>query len=284
MPPRSTPTARQERLGAELRKIRERAGVTARAAATLLGTNPMQQSAYESGRSGISEERIRRLAAYCACDDRAYVDALVRMANERDRGWWEEYRGIVAPSGLDLAEAEHHSEAIQTFQVAHIPGLLQTEDHMRATFRYVTPEALHQDVDAYVAFRMNRQRIIADSLTATPYEAVIHEAALRIRVGGRKANNAQLSRILNLAELAHVTVRILPFDTEDFAGAGHSMLYLYGTTRLLDTVQLDTGHGGEFRTAEPVLRQYRKQYERVVGVALDPATSRDFISRLVKEL
>ena len=95
MPPRSNPTARQERLGAELRKMRERAGFTARDAAAFLASNPMQMSHVESGRSGISEERVRRLADYYRCDDRAYVDALVEMANERGRGWWEEYRGIL---------------------------------------------------------------------------------------------------------------------------------------------------------------------------------------------
>ncbi|HET6633654.1 MAG TPA: transcriptional regulator, partial [Streptomyces sp.] len=35
MPPRSSPTARQVRLGTELRKLRERAGMTGREAAGL---------------------------------------------------------------------------------------------------------------------------------------------------------------------------------------------------------------------------------------------------------
>src|SRR2546422_10485526 len=70
MPPRTNPTARQERLGAELRKMREAAGVTAREAAGLLGSGPTQISHIEAGRFGISEDRIRRLAAHYACNDR----------------------------------------------------------------------------------------------------------------------------------------------------------------------------------------------------------------------
>ena len=54
MPPRSNPTARQERLGAELRKMRERAGMTAREAAKRLGVSPMQMSHMEVGRLGVS--------------------------------------------------------------------------------------------------------------------------------------------------------------------------------------------------------------------------------------
>ncbi|MGW0821559.1 helix-turn-helix domain-containing protein [Streptomyces sp. NPDC002845] len=283
MPLRSNPTYRQERLGAELRKMRERAGITGRAAAALLSSSPMYQSHVENGRSGISEDRIRRLASHCACDDSTYIDGLVAMAAERGKGWWEEYRGVVVPSGLNLAELEHHAMRIQTFQMAHIPGLLQTEDHVRAVFRYGSPELMPQDLEAYVAFRLRRQHIITDS-PETPYEAIIHEAALRILVGGRKAAHAQLQRILELSELDHVTVRVLPFAAEDFAGAGHSMDYLHGLAPQLDTVQTDTGHGSVFYDAEPLLMRYRKRYDRVAGSAFDPAKSRNFIAQTLREL
>ncbi|GGZ91378.1 helix-turn-helix domain-containing protein [Streptomyces bluensis] len=283
MPPRNNPTARQQRLGAELRKMRELAGISARAAAEFLGSSPMHQSHVETGRGGISEDRIRRLAAHCACDDAAYVDALVSMANERGKGWWEEYRGVVAPQGLDIAECEHHATRLRTFQVAHIPGLLQTEDHMRAMFSYMSSDVPKRDLDAFVAFRAQRQQVLAGS-SGTPYEAVIHEAALRIRVGGRGTARAQLKQILERSELANVTVRVLPFDTEDFAGSGYSMLYLHGPVPQLDTVQTDTGHDPEFFDAESRLRQYRKRYERVMMAALPPAESRDLISRIAHEL
>lgn len=283
MPPRSNPTARQERLGAELRKMRERSGVTARSAAALLGSNPMQMSHVESGRSGISEDRIRRLAAHYACDDAAFIDALVVMATQRVKGWWEEYRGTVAPAGLDLAELEHHATCLRTFQVAHIPGLLQTEDHMRAVFRYVSPDWPQADLDAHVAFRARRQQIITQA-AGTPLEAVIHEAALRFRVGGRKTARAQLERVLDLSDLAHVTLRVMPFETDDFAGAGHSMLYIVGPVPKLDTVQLDTAHNSVFLDAEPRLKQYRSRFTRVQETSLSPGASRNFINRILQEL
>ncbi|MBT2488215.1 helix-turn-helix domain-containing protein [Streptomyces sp. ISL-96] len=283
MPPRSNPTARHERLGAELRRMRERAGVTARAAAALLGSNPIQMSHVESGRSGISEDRIRRLAAHCACTNSAYIDALVGMASQRGTGWWEEYRGVVAPPGLDLAELEQHARRIRTVQVVHIPGLFQTEDHMRAAFRYVSPDWPEKDREAHVSFRTRRQEIITGE-PATPVEAVVHEAALRIKVGGRKTARAQLERILELSDLAHVEVRVIPFETEDFAGAGHSMLYVSGPVPQLDTVQIDTAHGGVFLDAEPRLEQYRARFGKVVSTALGAEPSRDFINRIVHEM
>jgi hypothetical protein len=263
--------------------MRERAGVTARAAAALLGSNPMQMSHVESGKSGISEERIRRLAAECACDDTAYVDALVAMATARGKGWWEEFRGKVAPAGLDLAELEHHAVRIRTFEVAHIPGLLQTEDHIRAGFRYASPNQPAEELDAHVAFRTARQRLITAS-RSMPYEAIIHEAALRIRVGGSKVARAQLERILELSEQSNVTIRVLPFASEDFAGAGHSLLYAHGPVAQLDTVLLDTMHGSVFHDERQELSEYQERYTRVAASALAPSPSRDLLRSIIREL
>jgi DNA-binding XRE family transcriptional regulator len=50
---RREPTARQMRLGGELRKLREAAGLTAIEAAALLGANRVQISHIESGLVGV---------------------------------------------------------------------------------------------------------------------------------------------------------------------------------------------------------------------------------------
>lgn len=283
MPPRSNPTARQGRLGAELRKLREAAGIPAREAADLLSASQTQVSHIESGRFGISEERVRRLASFYACDNPQLVDALVDMASERGKGWWEEYRGILSPSALDLAEAEHHGTYVRTFQAVHIPGLLQTQDHMRAASAFVAPEMPDTDREAHIAFRTRRQQIL-DGEATTPYEAIIHEAALRIRVGGLKAARTQLDHILEMSDRPSITIRVIPFTTDDFAGAGHSLLYIGGPVPQLDTAQIDTAHGGMLLDATAQLNRYRTRLDRIDRTALDPAESRDLIHRIAQEL
>ncbi|WP_229913622.1 hypothetical protein [Streptomyces capitiformicae] len=49
-------------------------------------------------------------------------------------------------------------------------------------------------------------------------------------------------------------------------------------------VQIDTGHGSAFFSAEPLLKQRRKRYDLVASSALPPAESRDFIVELLQEL
>ncbi|MEU5000221.1 helix-turn-helix transcriptional regulator [Streptomyces sp. NPDC021622] len=283
MPPRSHPTARQLRLGTELRKLREAAGMTARETAELLGVNAIQVSQIEYGRAGLSEERLRRLAAHYACADRELIDALVAIATDRTRGWWEEYRGILPSAFLDLSELEHHARSLRVVATAHVPGILQTEDYARAVFSYMVPELPSGEVDAWVAHRLHR-RVVLDRDEPLEYEAVLHEAVLRIRVGDRKAAHAQLREILALADHPDITVRVVPFDVDGFGGANSSLMWAGGPLPRLDTVHRDTPQGSAFVDAESQLVRARKLFRRVEGASLTPEASREFIHRLVQEL
>ncbi|MFF5141900.1 helix-turn-helix domain-containing protein [Streptomyces sp. NPDC013157] len=275
---RREPTARQVRLGAELRRLREAAGFTAIEAAALLGVNRVQITQIESGLSGVSEQRVRRLASHYACTDDQFIDALVAMATDRTRGWWEEYRGLLPTSFLDLSELEHHARFQRHVAILYVPGLLQTEDYSRAVFSSRLPELTGEELELRIQHRKARQR------STTPYEAVIHEAALRIRVSGRATSRAQLVRLCELSEAEHVTVRVIPFDLDGFASASSTMTYLGGPLPKLDTVVRDALHGTAFIDHEAQLDTYRTSFRKVEGASLDPGLSRDFIHRLAKEL
>ncbi|MFD6548339.1 helix-turn-helix domain-containing protein [Streptomyces sp. NPDC058398] len=283
MPRRRQPTARQERLGIELRKLRETAGLKSREAATLAGSDSAQISQMESGIAGVSEERVRSLAAHYSCTDEELVEALVAMATDRTRGWWEEYRGLLPAPFLDVAELEHHSTYRLDVEFLHIPGLFQTEDYARAVFSHRVPRLPDNELELRVRHRMERKVIVAGS-TSVPYKVVIHEAALRIRVGDRAAARTQLTRILELSEADHVTVRVIPFDLDSFAGATNAMMYVGGAVPKLDTAVRDAPHGVGFIDSEPQLGTFRTLFHMVEAASLEPIRSRDFIHQLAKEL
>ncbi|MFC8430313.1 helix-turn-helix domain-containing protein [Streptomyces sp. NPDC057253] len=274
---RREPTARQMRLGVELRRLREAAGLTTIEASALLGVNRVQITHIESGITGVSEQRVRRLASHYACTDQDFVDALVSMATDRTRGWWEEYRGLLPTPFLDLSELEHHARFLHHVAVLYVPGLLQTEDYARAVFSSRLPELPDEELELRIQHRTARQRI------AIPYQALIHEAALRIRVKDRATSKAQLARLLELSEAEHVTLRAIPFDLDDFA-ASSTMTYAGGPLPKLDTVVRDAPHGSVFIDSEAQLSIYRTRFHMVEAVSLEPNESRDFIHRLAKEL
>ncbi|MER5438539.1 helix-turn-helix transcriptional regulator [Streptomyces sp. NPDC002790] len=283
MPRRQQANARQERLGAELRKLREAAGLKGIAAAALLGTDSAQISQTEAGLAGVSEERLRRMAAHYACTDQELIEALVVMATDRTRGWWEEYRGSLPTVYLDLAELEHRSTYRRDVEFLHIPGLLQTEDYARSVFSYQVPALPEADLALRVRHRMQRRAVIEEP-SPVAYEAVIHEAALRIRTGDRAAARVQLDQVLDLSGTEHVTVRVIPFDLDGFGGAWSAMMYAGGGVPKLDTAVRDSPHGTTFIDSEAQLSAFRALFRKIESAALTPERSRDFIHRLAKDL
>ncbi|MFE2068250.1 helix-turn-helix domain-containing protein [Streptomyces sp. NPDC059467] len=280
---RKQPTSRQARLGSELRKLREAAGLKGLEAAALLGTDSAQISQIEFGTAGVSEDRVRRLAAHYSCTDAELIEALVTMATDRTHGWWEKYRGLLPTSFLDLAELEYHSSYRLDVEFLHVPGLFQTEDYARAVFSYRVPELPESELELRVRHRMERKVVIKEP-ARVPYEAVIHEAALRIRVCGRAAARAQLDRILDSSEAPHITVRVIPFDLDGFAGATNAMMYAGGAVPKLDTAVRDAPHGAGFIDSEAQLGAFRTLFRKVESASLGPERSRDFIHNLMKEL
>jgi transcriptional regulator with XRE-family HTH domain len=283
LPPTSNPTLRQRRLGAELRKLRERAGLTATAAAARLGVNQARVSMIETGRTPVSADKVRSMARAYDCHEAGHVDALAAMTGRRTRGWWEEYRDHLPATLVDVAELEHHAAALRVALIIHIPALLQTTDHARALFRAVVPPMRQYEIEHRLTYRIKRQGIMHRD-NPPPYTAIIHETALRMGFGGPAVARGQLKHLLEMSELPHVTVRVIPFGAEYFPSTGQSFDYVEGPSRQLDTVQLDTHHGGcEFLDAEALLRKYRAVLDRMETCALGAAESRDLIHDLVRD-
>ncbi|MEV7287726.1 helix-turn-helix transcriptional regulator [Streptomyces sp. NPDC093252] len=283
MPPRKVPTARQRRLGAELRKIREHSGLTLIQAATELGTDRTTMSNIESGRFGVSSERVRTWAAHYGCPDAEYVGALAGMAEERGKGWWEDYRGELSAGLLDLSEMEHHSAALRVVQIMHMPGLLQTEYYARAVFSVAVPPLSDTDLRRRLSHRLKRRDVL-DRPKAPSCTFLIHEAALRMVFGSRAIARSQLTHLLEESERDNVSVRVVPFAIGGFPNAGSSTLYAYGAVPQLDTVQTDTPHGPAFLDAETRLSNYRAVLDRTEERSLDAGQSRDFIHEIAQQV
>ncbi|MEU2825789.1 helix-turn-helix transcriptional regulator [Streptomyces bacillaris] len=283
MPPRKLPTARQCRLGAELRKMREHAGLSPGEAVGLLGVDRTTISNTESGRFGVSGARVRTWASYYDCADSAYVDALVEMAEDRTKGWWEDYRGELSGGALDLAELEHYATGFRSVQIMHIPGLLQTEEYARAVYAEALPAPSPANLRRRLSHRL-RRRDVLDRPTPPICTFLIHEAALRMQYGGRKVALNQLAHLLKESERDNVTVRVIPFAAGGFPNSGSSTHYMYGPVPQLDTVQTDTPSGSGFVHAEARLQTFRAVLDRTEGRSLDPQSSKDFISDIAQQM
>ncbi|NUH42475.1 helix-turn-helix domain-containing protein [Streptomyces samsunensis] len=230
-------TERQRRLGVELKKLRLQAGLSIAEGGKLIEMGAPHLSHIEAGRTAIPTDRLRGLVDAYGCKSEPYIDALVSMAESGGKGWWSAYRKSFPQFTLDLAELESRTAHLRSHETLLIPGLLQTESYMRALFRSSLPDASEDEIETAVRFRLARQEILASA--SVTFHAVIHEAALRISVGGPHVMRGQLTHLIRAAERPGTDIQILPFESGARAWFGTPFLILGPGVPGLETVVLE---------------------------------------------
>ncbi|MFJ3711017.1 helix-turn-helix transcriptional regulator [Streptomyces sp. NBC_01387] len=123
------------------------------------------------------------------------------------------------------AEAEERATVVYWYEVALIPGLLQTEAYVRELIGNSCPPLDEETVDERVAARLERQQMLAGKPTVL-FNFVIYEAALRAKVGGRELMKQQLHHLLELGKLRNVSVQVLPAELAAYPGLGGPLVLL----------------------------------------------------------
>ncbi|GAB3118504.1 transcriptional regulator WhiJ [Streptomyces calidiresistens] len=283
MPPRRNPTLRQVRLGLELRRMREAAGLSARQAGELLGGSQAQISHIESGRWGVSADRVRHLADLYGESDQGLIAALCEMTARQEKGWWERYRGELPDAFLDLSELEFHAREILSFQSFTVPGILQTPAYARVLFAHAIPLLPDEVIEARLEHRIARKAVLLGE-RELPFRAVIHEAALRVRYGGVDVVREQIDYLISATGWGNVTIRVVPFTADVMIGSAQPMLYVRGPVERLDAVQLDSAHDNYYLSDPEDLKRYRSIFDAVQRISLPPDDSVDFMREILKEM
>ncbi|WP_409471946.1 helix-turn-helix domain-containing protein [Streptomyces sp. HC307] len=267
MAPRSNPSERQRRLGAELRKLRVRAGLSGEQAAAFLDADRARISNIETGRIDVSRNRLYKVLREYGCPPGPYFDGLMAMAQENGKGWWNEFADVIGPAARDLAELESRSAVLRTHGPMVIPGMLQTAEYARAVLSITEDEP--QRAGRYAEFRLARQRVLTGDSPVT-YRAVIHESALHTRVGGPAVMRRQLRRLIEVSRLPNVTVQVYPFEAGVYAAHSRSFVIFGGGIPELDTVYLEHPTKSLFLWDGAQLDEYAKMFERLSELALAP--------------
>lgn len=267
MPPRSQPTERQKRLGSELKKLRLGAGLSGDKAAEVIDADRQRISNIEAGRVDVPRNGLYQLLRAYGCPEGPLFEGLMAMAQERGRGWWDEYSDVMGRAALDLAELEARASSIRVHEPLLVPGLLQTDDYARAVC--LTAGDSDQRIDDYVTFRLARQRILQEG-SLDEYHAVIHEGALRTRVGDRSTMRRQLQRLIEVSRLPHVTVQIFPFEAGAYSAFSRAFTTFGSATRELSTVRLEQPVNNVLLREREHLDRYGEIFSELSRLALPP--------------
>jgi hypothetical protein len=228
--------------------------------------------AWWTGRTSILADRLQMLCSTYGCKDVPYLDALMALSEASGKGWWTAYRKRISAGALDLAELEAGSTTLRYHETLLVPGLFQTADYARALFR--TPKLGFENIEDAVDFRLARQTVLTGERPPT-VQAVIHEAALRMRFGGIDVMRAQLLHLVELARLPHVTIQVFPFAAEPYPAISGTFLHTSPEIGLLGTVVLEHPTGSTYLSDREHLTRYEALFNRLAEQALapvDPAT------------
>ncbi|MFF2116059.1 helix-turn-helix domain-containing protein [Kitasatospora sp. NPDC058184] len=282
MPPRVNPTLRQRRVGAELRKMREAAGLSTSTLSRALGIDRTQVSQIEAAKVGVSPERLRSLAAACKCMNEPLIDALESLIQDRSKGWWEDYRGTIPDGFLEVAELEKSADSLMLWVLTHMPGPCQTISYASSMFERSIPPLPRHELEARTAFRMHRKADLRRD--QKPMTFFIYESALWTRFGGTEILREQLASLLEDSAQPWMTIRVVPFDIGTFPGAVENLTYASGKVPELDTVEIESSRGPVYMDAINELTSYRSIFARTESMALSESKSRSLIRKIAQSL
>jgi transcriptional regulator with XRE-family HTH domain len=278
---RGGPTVRRRRLGAELRRYREAAGLTIDAVAEKMDCSASKISRLETGQTGASPRDVRDMLVLYHVGQ-PELDDLMDVAREtRQRGWWRPYGSILTGAYVAFEAA---ASAIRSYEAQCVPGLLQTEEYVRSQVGAARPDLPPEELANRVRVRLDRQTLLTQDDPVHLW-CVVDEAALVRPVGGPDVMRAQLEFLVQSAERPHVRIQVLPFEAGAHAGMDGSFLMLhFPDEQDPDTVYVVMATGGVFQEKADELRRYETVFSSLQEVALPPDESAAFIARKAKEL
>ncbi len=113
--------------------------------------------------------------------------------------------------------------------------------------------------------------------------AVIYEPALRYLVGSGAVMRQQYRAIVELAELDHVTVQVLPQSVRGYLSAHDFTLLDLGPV-LPAAVQVDAGGGPSVTDKPKEVNKFGRRFEAMMRSALAPEDTPGFLHRLAQEV
>lgn len=270
------PTIRRRRLASELRRLREAADLTIDEVGEKLECSASKVSRIETGHVGVTPRDARdMLELYGMTGDER--EALVQLAREaRKPGWWQAYKEVFTGTFVGL---EADASSLKAFQALLVPGLLQTETYARAVIRAMRPDSDESEIQRRVAARTARQQLLSDP-SPPEYWAVIDEAVLHREVGGPEVMARQAQRLIEIGQLPHVTIQIVPFTAGAHPGMEGPFLIL-GFPEQADpeVVYVDSTSGGFFLELAPDVRRYALMFDHLRAAALKPDDSLSLIEK-----
>jgi transcriptional regulator with XRE-family HTH domain len=274
-------TARRIVLGAQLRRLREAAGISRADAGYAIRGSDSKLSRLELGRVAFKERDVADLLTLYGIADpgerESFLD-MVKQANEP--GWWRRYSDVMPGWFQDFVGLEESATRIQAYELQFVPGLLQTEAYARSIATRGRPGYAPEDAERRIALRMQRQKILT-GVRPTTLWVMLDESVLHRPIGGSAVLREQLERLLEVSTLPNITIQIMPYHLSGYAAEGSFTLLRFAEPELPDVVYVEHLSGALYLDRQDEIELYGRAIDRLTVDAVTPEHSRQVMSKVL---
>ena len=281
---RAGPSVRRLILGSQLRRLREQSGISCAEAGYSIRGSASKISRMETGRISFKERDVDDLLTlYGLGDQEERAQLMSLVAQTKQTGWWHRYNERMPKWFEDYVGLEEAAARIQSWELQFIPGLLQTEDYARMAIVHGHPRAADEMIESMVDLRMRRQRILGGTHPPRLW-MVIDESVLHRTLGSASMLKKQIDRLLELTELSHISLQVVPFAKSGYVAEGAFSILRFAETELPDIAYIEHLTGALYLERLDEIEVYGRAFDRLVVDAETPRGTRQFLEKIRAEL
>lgn len=254
--------------------------MTAAEVAHILGMSASKMSRMETGRRGLHPDDVSALLGLYRVPQARWEEIMDLVRTQDQPGWWQSQGTGLPVLWKDLIDLESRASRVQNFELAFIPGLLQTRDYAAAIMHGINKGLTDFELQSLVGTRMARQNVLMRM--DKQFLMVVDEYVLRRQIGEPGLMRRQLRHLADEAERPNVTLRLVPTSVGSYAG-------LRGPFMIMDfqdepsVVHIENHATSMFPEDKDDVAAYRLALSGILDNALGPAESVELINAILAE-
>ncbi|MEU0427387.1 helix-turn-helix transcriptional regulator [Streptomyces canus] len=278
----SAPTVLRMILGRRLQERRQGAGASLEDAARALRVTSLTIRRLEKAEVALKPLYVEKLLETYGADQQEIEEFVVLAERANAPGWWHTYRDVLPNWFSAYVSLEAGARTLRTYEPHYVTGLLQTRAYARGVLRGGFPGEAEEDLGRRVDLRLRRQGLLERPDAPTLW-VVMEEAVLHRVVGGPEVMREQIERLLEVSELEHVSVDVVPFTAGAHVGACAPFTYFrFEEPELPDIVYTEVLSGAMYLDQRSDVSAHLEAHNRMSLLASD-ADSRALLNRMRKE-
>ena len=263
----------------ELQRRREATGMSREEVARQLKWSTSTLFRIETGRSRPQPGNVRILLELYGVTGTERVGLIQLTRETRQPGWWHSFRDVPPNPYEVYIGLEAGAASIRNFERRVIPGLLQTADYARETFRNGPIELDLDGIERLVEVRLARQKILTRDNRPRLW-AVIDEAVIRRVVGVTEVMRGQLRYLADSAQQGKTTIQVVPYCAGAHAGTtGPFVILDFEEPTDPAMVYVETLAGDIYLEERSDVNRYTLAFDRWLAASLHPDDSVQLIEQ-----